>query len=482
MKKGIIGLLLLGVAGGIGWQVYERLQEAPASDGSGGGWGRGGGNRNAPVAVEVTPVERRDMRSRVVLTGTLEPESRFLVAPKVGGRLERLLVEMGDSVRKGQLVANLDDAEAVQQTRQAEAALKTAQSSLEAAEAAATQAERELNRQRDLFSRGLSSQTQLENAESQHATRQANLRMAQSTLVERRSSLEGVKIRLSYTQIQVNWEDEAPTRVIGERFVDPGSLLSANAPILSVLNLSVLTAVVSVTEIDYFKLRPGQTAEVNVDALPGRAFLGKILRVAPFLQENSREARVEVEVPNPENLLKPGMFVRVQVELERHNQTVAIPLSSVVDRGGKGVYVADREAGTAQFVKITAGIQDGEWLEVLKPELSGVVVTLGQHLLRDGAAILIAEPGKAASGGGRPGGREGGWQGRPGSEGRGQGGGRPRGGGDGAGTGKRPPEASRNAESGSGAERRKGPPESSERGKSRGAESAPEENQSSRNG
>ncbi len=402
MRKGVVLLaVLIGASGGIGWMAYERMQSSTSS-GSGGGWGGRGGNRGGgAVAVEVMPVQRRTMQDLVTLTGTLEPQTRFLVAPKVSGRLDSLLVNMGDAVTNGQLVAKLDDAEAVQQIRQAEAALKTAQSSLEASREAVEQAERDLRRIRDLSSRGLAPQNQLESAQSQLATREANLRMAQSILNERRSSLEAARIREAYSDIRVSWDSGGETRVVGERFVDPGTLLNSNTPLLSILDLSTLTAVVTVTEVDYFKLQPGQKAEVVVEALPDQRFAGEIVRIAPFLQETSREARVEVAVPNPEALLKPGMFVRVAVELERRESALVIPQAALVNRKGPGVFVADRETNLATFTPIQMGITDNDWIEVRSPELSGDVVTLGQHLLKDGAALLIAEPGKAAAPRGR---------------------------------------------------------------------------------
>ena len=85
---------------------------------------------------------------------------------------------------------------------------------------------------------------------------------------------------------------------------------------------------VYVTEMDYFKLRRGLSAEISVDSLPERKFSGTILRIAPFLRENSREARVEVLVPNPEGFLKPGMFVRVNVEIELRKKVAAVPFAA----------------------------------------------------------------------------------------------------------------------------------------------------------
>jgi RND family efflux transporter MFP subunit len=420
MKKFIfLGVSLLVLVAVVGWQVYERSQK----EGTNRKQGWGGGSRNAPVAVEVEKVQLRDMRDRVILTGTLEPESRYLVASKVSGRLEKLFVEMGDEVEKGKVLARLDDAEAIQQTMMAGAALKTAESYLEASQEAFEQSEREYKRQKDLFSRGLITKIQQENAKSQYATRLANLKMARSSLLERISSLEAAKIRLSYTKIYVDWEGDTPKRIVGERFVDPGSLLNANTPILSILNIYNLTAVVYVTEMDYFKLRRGLSAEISVDSLPERKFSGTILRIAPFLRENSREARVEVLVPNPEGFLKPGMFVRVNVEIELRKKVAAVPFAAVINRKGKGIFLADNESSKVSFVKIKSGIIENDWMEIREPNIKGFVVTLGHHLLRDGSPIMIAEQGKAVSGSGLEGGGEGNgkWKGRKsGAEGKSQ--------------------------------------------------------------
>jgi hypothetical protein len=164
--------------------------------------------------------------------------------------------------------------------------------------------------------------------------------------------------------------------------------------------------------MDYFKLRPGLSAEISVDSLQERKFSGTILRIAPFLNENSREARVEVLVPNPEGFLKPGMFVRVNVEIEFRKKVPAVPVAAVINRKGKGIYLADNESGTVSFVKIKPGIVENDWMEIREPDIEGAVVTLGQHLLRDGSPILIAGQGKAASGSKRRGGQS--WKGSQG--------------------------------------------------------------------
>jgi RND family efflux transporter MFP subunit len=169
-------------------------------------------------------------------------------------------------------------------------------------------------------------------------------------------------------------------------------MLAPNTSIVSVLDIRALTGVIYVIERDYSKVRTGQEASVSTDAFPGRTFPGKVVRVAPILKETSREARVEIEVPNPEGLLKPGMFIRVQIEFSRVDDAMVVPLSAVAKRNGKqGVFQVNMEEMTAQFVPVDLGIVNNERAQILAPPLTGQVVTLGHHLLEDGGAIILPE-------------------------------------------------------------------------------------------
>ena len=91
-------------------------------------------------------------------------------------------------------------------------------------------------------------------------------------------------------------------------------------------------ALIDVIERDYPDVGPGQEAVIDTDAFPGREFAGKVTRVAPLLKETSRQARVEIEMPNPERLLKPGMFVRVRIEFDRHENATVVPLAALARR------------------------------------------------------------------------------------------------------------------------------------------------------
>jgi RND family efflux transporter MFP subunit len=137
-------------------------------------------------------------------------------------------------------------------------------------------------------------------------------------------------------------------------------------------------------------MKPDQPAIIATDAFPDRAFTGKIARIAPLLKETARQARVEIDIPNPDTMLKPGMFVRVNIEFNRHENVTVVPVDSLVKDGdGWIIFLIDKERMRAQRVPVKPGIIDGDTAEIREPSISGLVVTVGQHLLDDGAAISL---------------------------------------------------------------------------------------------
>ena len=383
MKKSVVILVFLCLLGAIGWQIYEKVS-SPAKKG---GMRR---RRNVAVAVETTPVRRLTIRDVGLFTGTLHPRSKFIVAPKIGGRLEKLYANIGDQVKNDQLIAVLEDEEYIQQVDQARAELDVAKANFEESRSGLDIARRELSRVKALRQKKIASESELDTTEAQLRTYDAKHRVARAQVAQRKAALKGAQVRLSYTKICAACEGARGKWVVGERFVDEGAMLAPNSPIVTVLDIGYLTAVIHIIEKDYPKVRVDQSASVSTDAFPGRTFTGKIVRLAPLIKVSSREARVEIEIPNQDGLLKPGMFVRVQIEFARHHDVTVIPENTLVRRNGhQGIFLADSQTMKARFVPLTLGIINGERAEVLKPPLSGAVVTLGQHFLEDGSAIIL---------------------------------------------------------------------------------------------
>jgi RND family efflux transporter MFP subunit len=380
--KLVVALLVVAI---VAWLVYSKLFEDQTADqvvrpGSG------------AVAVHVAPVRSGTVRELRTFSGTLIPRAQFIVAPKISGRLERVFVDLGDPVQRGQIVALLDNAEFVQQVEQARAELDVARANLEEARSDLDIAEKDFLRIELLRAQDVTTQAELDLARSKYLAQQARLKVAKAQVNQRLAALRSAEVRLGYTQVRATWpenEHDLP-RVVGERFADEGATISANAQVLSVLDIAGLRAVIHVTERDYLRLYVGQTANVTLDALPDRVVEGRVSRMAPIFRETSRQARVELELDNPEGLMKPGMFIKATLELDRAKEAVLVPTAALVRRNGEQAVFLVGEDQRVRFMRVRSGIIEGDLTQILEPtDISGNVVTLGQHLLEDGALVHV---------------------------------------------------------------------------------------------
>jgi RND family efflux transporter MFP subunit len=417
MKKLLSVLLVLTIAAMACWLAYKRITASTKKISR--------ASRPVAVAVETQPIRKDVIKDIGVFTGSLLPKSQFVVAPKVTGWLKQLLVNVGDTVRQNQVIAVLDDEEFTQQVEQAKAELQVAKANAENCATDLDLAQREYERAKTLREKQIASASELDEAEATFNACQTKLKVSLAQATQKQAALEGANLRLSYTRVQAFWENAGDIRAVGERFVDEGALLQANQPIVSILQNDPLTAVVYVVEKDYPKVHVGQQAIVSTDAYPDKTFTGGIVRIAPLLKETSRQARVEIEIANTDHLLKPGMFIRAQIEFARHDNATLVPLAALVKRNGKqGVFVAKlgptaenaktaeeksrlkisassahsaAKTGRVSFVPVTVGIISGEVVEVLEPSTfagPGLVVTMGNHLLEDGSDIMLPEENK----------------------------------------------------------------------------------------
>lgn len=390
------GLQNSGIPGGSGGTSgAPRPGGSPGATRESGGAGVANRSTRGAVSVEAVPIKVGTIRDVGNFSGTLEARSQFVLSTKIAGRLKSIFVDAGDEVKKGQLVALLEEEEYKYPYEQTVADLEAARANLEDALGALETTKREYDRAKSLFESKIISAAELDSSLNQYRKAEATVKVVQAQVRQREAALSIAKDRLDSTRILATWESEEPVRVIGERFVHPGTLLRANDPICSVLDISSLVGVVNVTEQGYTKIRPGQRATVRVEILPGRKFPGTVDRVAPFLNPSTRQATVRISVPNRGRELRPGMFIQVEVEFNRRQQAQIIPEACLVTRENTtGVFLVNPSEGKARFIPVQVGIQEGGNLEILSPRLTGSVVITGQHLLQDGSAVLLTERGR----------------------------------------------------------------------------------------
>lgn len=303
--------------------------------------------------VSVTQVSIREVPQEATYTSTIQAYVKNNIAPQTAGRISRILVDIGDFVKKGQVVAEMDQT----QLAQVELQLKNN--------------ETEFNRLKELYEVGGLSKSDLDAIEMAYKvskTQYENLK-ENATLV---SPINGV---------------------ITARNYDAGDMYAMASPIYTVEQIVPVKLLVGISETDYSKVKKGDSVEITADALPGKTFYGKIRKIYPTVDPTTRTFTVEVVIDNNYSTLRPGMFVRATVKFGANN-SVVIPDVAVVKQQGSGerfVYILN-EDGTVTYQKVVLGRRMGAEYEVLEGIADGAkVVTGGQIRLKDGIKVIVNE-------------------------------------------------------------------------------------------
>ena len=397
MKSGgpkifVLTVLLIGAAVGIGWVIFGQFQDRTILSKS--------GKTLRPVPVEVAQIQHGPIALRRTFSGELEALAEFVVAPKVSGRVERVIVNIADTIKRGQVVAELDNDEYVQAVAQAKADLEVARAKLSEAKSALEIANREFKRSESLLKRKVTSDSEFDVARQEQLEKQAQLKVAAAQVTKAESSLETVNIRLGYTKVTAGWSGGDDHRVVAERYVDEGQTVAANEPLLLIVELHPIVGVVFVTERDYARLKPGQLVSLTTDAYPGEKYTGRIDRIAPVFRKSTRQARVEMTIENPQHRLKPGMFIRATVVLTQVKEATIVPEQALTIRDDRsGIFIISEDGRSVTWREVKVGIRESDRVQVEGQGLSGRVVTLGQQLVDEGSPITIpAEQNKTGSG------------------------------------------------------------------------------------
>ena len=327
--------------------------------------GCSGGNSQAPangaettarIPVEVEQAGLGTISAFYSATATLEADGESRVVPRITGRIVEIVAEEGDRVRAGDVLARIDDDRLRLELARAEADL--------------SRLRQDFNRQREMHQRNLIATEIVERLQFEYEAQ--------------RTQVELVRLELSYTDITAPIDG-----VVSERMVRVGNMVNTTDPVFVVTAMEPIQAVLNVPERELARLKPGQPARLQVDALPGEVFVGQIARISPVVDAASGTFRVTVELAEHGQRLRPGMFGRFHIVHDSREQAVLVPVAAVMSEDGRqSVFVvndsqAQRRAVTVGYrnngeYEITAGIEPGE----------RVVVT-GQASLRSGAEVLI---------------------------------------------------------------------------------------------
>ena len=310
----------------------------------------------AAIPVEVALPVRGEMLAMYSGTATLEAEADAEVIAKVGGEVRRILVEEGDRVKAGQVLAQLDDRQLRLQAAQTRAAL--------------AKSDRDFNRQVELHDKGLVSAGAFEGLKYD--------------LENQRAADDLARLNLSYSEIRAPFPG-----IVSTRHIKVGQEIAIGSKLFRVTDPTPLKASVFVPERELARLKPGQSATIAVDALAGRAFPAIVKLVSPTVDAATATFKVTLEVNDPKGDLKPGMFSRVGIVFERRAETLTIPRVALIDTdGSSNVFVVDD--GKAVQRPIKTGLSNAGKVEVTEG-LDGAeqVVVVGQNGLKDGNPVRV---------------------------------------------------------------------------------------------
>ncbi len=375
----VLFLIAVSLAGAFGWHLYGESLESVNSEPK---------ETDIDVsAVDVLRVVPQPIAERIELVGSLEPVTEVAIRSRLSGYLGRVPFDVGDRVEQGEIVVELDDAATRELVTRAAAAEQVAAAQLKAQVAREGQALREVTRLRELAVSGVSTTQQIEEAESVLIVSKAETELERARQAQAQADLERARLALDELQIST-----PISGYVAERNADIGDLSRAEDVLLRIVDLSSIRTVVNVVELDYGKIKIGETATVSVDGIPNRQFLGRIVQQAPILDPTTRTGRVMIDIENEDALLKPGMHGRVVITVSQLSQALAVPASAVYGpAGGQYLYTIDEASKTAVKQPVSVGFRDGDLVQVLTGlNENSLVVTLGGRLIKDGATVKLA--------------------------------------------------------------------------------------------
>ena len=324
----------------------------------------------APAAVVDVAVVRATVgtvESALEISGTLAARSRVGIKPKLPGRLERVLVDIGDRVSEGQVVATIDRGEVDAQLDATTAAVGVAQAALESAEAALANAVIEHDRAKTLFEGGAIPRQRLDAAQTAHRSAVAQRDLAKANLAQAEATVRRAR------EVQRDATLRAPVSgFVVERNYDAGAI-PGDLPVVVVADIRQLKLEAGVSELEAGRLRTGVPATVSVQAKPGERFTGQLAAIAPEVDEKNRHFRIEVRVANADGNLLAGMYATARLVLSAAENAVTLPREAITTREGKRVALkVDGEKVTP--VAVVEGLNDGRVTQIVSGLAAGDLV------------------------------------------------------------------------------------------------------------
>src|SRR5437588_2255827 len=377
---GVSALLLL--AGSLalgGWRHYQaELEVAAISQQS----------RALVPDVRVATVRASDGKISVTLPATTTAFEAANIFARTNGYIEKRYVDIGDRVKAGALLADITAPELDHQITQAKATLAQNQATLEQTQASRELAEVTNGRDSKLVKQGWLTLQQGDNDRLTLQAQQAAVAVAQSNIAAQEAQIRVLEQEKAYQRVVAPFDG-----VITQRNIDNGSLVTSGSTFMfTLMHPDVIRTQVFVPQDEAFGLGPGVDAVVRVPEIPDRSFPGKVTRIATALQPGSRTLLTEIDVPNPDGALSPGIYCTVELFIPRKTPSMIIPAEAVVfDQNG--LHVAVVKNGAAHLQKITIAHVLGMGVRVNDGVRAGEQVILNPMInLAEGSKVAARNP------------------------------------------------------------------------------------------
>lgn len=308
------------------------------------------------VPVEVGTPVRGDIFAVYSGTAPIEAFAEADVIAKVAGEVREILVEEGDDVTKGQILARLDGDRLRLELNQSAANLQ--------------KLKRDYERNVDLKEKGLISTGDFDKIRYEMEALEASYNLA--------------KLELDYTQIRAPIDG-----VVSNRYVRLGNTVSVNDPVFEVTSLNPLVAYLHVPEREYRNIQKGQVVGIDIDALAGQRIVAEVTRVSPVVDPATGTFKITIEISDQERLIKPGMFGRINIVYDQHVNVLQVPRSAIIEESGEtSVFVVEEDKAIRR--QVVTGYSNAGMIEVVEGlDDDDRVVTVGQVGLKDEALVTI---------------------------------------------------------------------------------------------
>lgn len=323
-----------------------------------------GAEQEFAIPVEAAKVAVETISRQIETIGTLRSNESVMIRPEIAGRISHISFDEGQPVRRGQLLVKLDDSTVLAQVEQARANLALSRANSERAQ--------------KLYRQGAGTERARDEAGARLQVDQAAVDLVQATLGK--------------TEIIAPFDG-----IAGLRRVSVGAYVTPGQDIANIEDIDPLKVDFRVPEVHLDALRVGQSLDITADAFAGRAFTATVYAIDPLIDENGRAVALRARLPNPDRMLRPGLFVRVRLIVERIEDALLVPEEALVPQGDK-VAVMRVVDGTATPTEVRTGIRRAGSVQVLEGlSAEDTVITAGHMKVRPGAKVsVVGKPGEGA--------------------------------------------------------------------------------------